>query len=335
MKIEIPFRTFVAILIFAMTTFLLIELRYQILLFFIAMIVAMSLSTVKKFLISKGMLKKIATPLIILLYFGVLFSILFFIIPTLVDQVMDLSFHFPEIKDKILAMPFARSLVKNANELIQNSPDLIKNAKSLLPIIGKQTFGGLLSMGIFFIVSLYMFLDGNRSYRWFRSHFNDRVQEKMDQTVRDIEPIMTAYVFGQVTTSTLAALVVFVSATLLHIPAALTLAVLAAFFDILPGIGFILIAFTSSIMGLATGAEEAFLIFAILTAYHLFESYVLTPYIYGNRMKLSPLVVLLSLIFAGTIGGVPGMIAVLPMVAAYSTIERLWLRELLKPHQLF
>lgn len=296
------------------------------------MIVAMTLSTAKKFLIKKGMKKKLATTLIIILYFGLFVIALFLIVPTLVDQMMELSIHFPEIKAKVLAVPMTNSLVKNINKLIQNTPDLIKNAENMLPVIGRQTLGGILSVGLFFIVSLYMFLDSNRSYRWFRSHFNTRIQERLDVTVSEIEPIMTAYVFGQATTSTLAAIVVYISAKALGIPAALTLAVLAAFLDILPGIGFILIAIASSIVGLATSAEAALTIFAILIIYHLFESYVLAPYIYGNRMKLSPLVVLLSLIFAERIAGVPGMIAILPMVAAYSTIEKLWLKDLLRKH---
>jgi predicted PurR-regulated permease PerM len=149
----------------------------------------------------------------------------------------------------------------------------------------------------------------------------------MDKTVEEIEPIITAYVFGQATTSTLAAIVVYISALCLKIPAALTLAVLAAFFDILPGIGFILIAITSTFLGLAVSAEVSLTILAILAVYYLFESYVLTPYIYGSRMKLSPLVVLMSLIFAGTVAGVPAMIAILPIVAAYEPIERLWFKR--------
>lgn len=296
------------------------------------MIVAMTLSSGRKFLIKKGFKRHLATSLIIIFYSGLLVTILFLIVPTLIDQIMELSINFPEIKAKLLAAPTTNSLIRNVNKLIQNTPDLIKNAEEMLPVIGKQTLGGILSVGLFFIVSLYMFLDSNRSYRWFRSHFNPRIQERLDETVSEIEPIMTAYVFGQATTSTFAAIVVYISSKTLGIPAALTLAVLAAFLDILPGIGFILIAIASSIVGLTTSAEAALSIFIILIIYHLFESYVLAPYIYGNRMKLSPLVVLLSLIFAETVAGVPGMIAILPIVAAYSTIEKLWLRNLLPKH---
>lgn len=330
MKIEIPLRTYFTFFFFALLVFVLVELRFELLLFFIAMIVAMTLSTVKKFLIKKGINKKIATPLIIASYFGILLVIIFLIIPAFIGQLMDLSDHFPEIKNQVLAMPFASMLATNVEDLVKSSPDILRNARDVLTSMGKETFGGFFSMGIFFIVSLYMFIDGSRSYQWLRSHFEDKTQKRLDDTVNEIEPIMTAYVFGQATTSFLAAIVVFTTAKILHIPAALILGVLAAFFDILPGIGFILIVLASALMGLAVSAQATLTITIILVAYHLFESYVLTPYIYGTRMKLSPLVVLVSLIFAGTLAGVPGMIAVLPIVAAYETVERLWIRDLFK-----
>ena len=64
-----------------------------------------------------------------------------------------------------------------------------------------------------------------------------------------------------------------------------------------------------------------------MMVYSALENYVLIPHIYGNRMKLSPLVVLLSLIVSGSIAGIPGMIAILPIVAAYEPIERRWLKR--------
>jgi predicted PurR-regulated permease PerM len=172
-----------------------------------------------------------------------------------------------------------------------------------------------------------MFLDGPRSYKWCRSHFSNKTKQQLDQAVEEIKPIMAAYVFGQVTTSTIAAIVVFTTAELLHIPAALTLAFLAAIFDVLPGIGLSLIVLTTSILALAVSIKAMITISIVIIAYNIFETYVLIPLIYGSKMKLSPLVVLISLILAGTVAGVVGMIAVLPIVASYATIERLWMKN--------
>ena len=61
-------------------------------------------------------------------------------------------------------------------------------------------------------------------------------------------------------------------------------------------------------------------------AYHLFETYFLLPRIYGNKLKISTLSVLLALLIGGRLQGIIGAVLVLPLVAAYPIVERHWLR---------
>jgi predicted PurR-regulated permease PerM len=64
-------------------------------------------------------------------------------------------------------------------------------------------------------------------------------------------------------------------------------------------------------------------------AYHLFETYVLLPRVYGNKLKISSLAVLLALLIGGRLQGIIGAVLVLPLVAAYPIFERHWLRRYL------
>ena len=63
--------------------------------------------------------------------------------------------------------------------------------------------------------------------------------------------------------------------------------------------------------------------------YHGLENYLIVPFVYGNRMRLSSFVVLMSLLAAGLIGGIEGAIVVLPVVASFPIVERIWLRPVL------
>ena len=53
------------------------------------------------------------------------------------------------------------------------------------------------------------------------------------------------------------------------------------------------------------------------------------PRIYGRRLQLSTLAVLLALVVGGTLQGIVGAILILPLVAAYPIIERIWLHDYL------
>jgi hypothetical protein len=61
----------------------------------------------------------------------------------------------------------------------------------------------------------------------------------------------------------------------------------------------------------------------------MFEAYFLVPRLYGNTLRLSTLTVLLALLIGGSLQGLAGALLVLPVVAAYPIIERIWLRQYL------
>ena len=63
--------------------------------------------------------------------------------------------------------------------------------------------------------------------------------------------------------------------------------------------------------------------------YHVFENTVLVPRIYGKRLQLSTIAVLIAIVVGGQLYGILGAILILPFVAAYPIIERIWLDEYL------
>ncbi|RYZ51644.1 MAG: AI-2E family transporter, partial [Proteobacteria bacterium] len=83
------------------------------------------------------------------------------------------------------------------------------------------------------------------------------------------------------------------------------------------------------ILGLTISPVTGVLVAGAYILYHAIENYFLIPRIYGNRLRLSDLVVLVSLIAAGTLGGIVGAIMILPLVASYPIVERIWLAEYL------
>jgi predicted PurR-regulated permease PerM len=72
------------------------------------------------------------------------------------------------------------------------------------------------------------------------------------------------------------------------------------------------------------------LVAALYVAYHLIENYYIVPKVYGNRLRLSTLTVLISCLAAGSVAGIVGVILVLPVVASYPILERIWLQPYLE-----
>jgi predicted PurR-regulated permease PerM len=143
------------------------------------------------------------------------------------------------------------------------------------------------------------------------------------------ERVIFAYVVSNVITSVFAALVVGVALSLLHVPGALLLALIAGLFDFVPVVGFILSSIFAVIMALSVSPGTAIAVLALYGAYHFVENYVIAPWAYGDRLKLSNLAVILAFAIGAAVAGVIGALIALPVAAVYPAIEQIWLRDAL------
>ncbi|HSD72918.1 MAG TPA: AI-2E family transporter, partial [Thermoanaerobaculia bacterium] len=141
--------------------------------------------------------------------------------------------------------------------------------------------------------------------------------------------VVFAYVGGQIVTSILTTFVTLGVLVAFRVPAALPLAILAGVADVIPIIGVVISTVPAVLMALTVSPIAAIGVLVLYVLYHVLETYVIIPRIYGRRLQLSTLAVLLALVVGGTLQGILGAILILPLVAAYPIIERIWLHEYL------
>ncbi len=125
--------------------------------------------------------------------------------------------------------------------------------------------------------------------------------------------------------------------TLLGVPEALTLAVITGVLDVLPVLGFFFAVGPAMLLALTVSPATALSVFDLYLLYYVIEYYLIVRYVYGNRLKVSSLVFLVALLFAGTLGGILRASAILPVVASYPILENIWLgpylgRKVLEKH---
>lgn len=254
-----------------------------------------------------------------------------FLGPMLLKQSASAIENVPQLKEELLNhLPAHGPVNQMANEAINT----VAGAKPLISKaldLGKTALIGVVDFGLIVILAIYLMADGPRLLRWIVVFFPARHRPKISEAIAEVSDLIVAYIIGQFITSALAGIYVFLMLTFLHVPNALLLGVVAFVFDILPIIGFFLAVLPAMAMGLTLSSTTAIMVFLLYGAYHLFENYVIVPKVYGNRLELSTLAVLLAIMAGGLLAGVPGAVAILPFVAAYPAVERLFLAEKLAP----
>lgn len=181
------------------------------------------------------------------------------------------------------------------------------------------------------VLSLYLLLDGPKVVAWLLAYAPRAHRRRMGAMVPELFSVVQAYTTGQFITSSLFGVFAFGVLAATGVPGALPLALLAAVCDVIPVAGIIVVTALVSLSALTVSPATALLVGALFVAYHLFEAYVLLPRLYGNRLQLSTLTVLLAILAGGILGGIPGAVLALPLVAAYPVVEKHWLDEWLHP----
>jgi len=255
------------------------------------------------------------------------------VLPSLVRQGGEVAATFPAFRDRaqqhLPENPLFKTLMSQLL-LLPTKPEVAHLLNRPL-IWGQVALSGVTTTLVVLIIALYLVVDGRRLYAWMLAYVPRRHREKMARTVPEVSQVVFSYVRGQLITSALFAVFTALVLWWLKVPASLPLALLAGVCDIIPVVGIVVATAPAALLALTVSPGTAAAVVGLYVGYHLLESYFIVPRIYGKSLRLSTLAVLLALIVGGSLQGIVGAVIVLPLVAAYPIIERIWLRSYLAP----
>ncbi len=187
--------------------------------------------------------------------------------------------------------------------------------------------GGLASVILVFFLAFFLVKDGRRMWMWVLDSLPKSRREAVGEVGERMWTNLTAYTRGVVFVATVDAVLIGAVLLGLGIPLALPLIVLtwlAAFFPI---IGAIVAGAAAVLVALVTGGStDALIVLAAIVVVQQVEGNVLYPVVVGPRLRLHPIVVLVSVAAGGTLAGIPGAFLAVPAATACSALVG-YLRE--------
>jgi predicted PurR-regulated permease PerM len=213
---------------------------------------------------------------------------------------------------------------------LMNQSGTKPDASMLAPHLARIASSALTAASVFvlaFILVFYFLIEGETTYEWVRHLVPARHRSRFDQTAREAHEVAYGFVVGNVVTSACAGIYVFTALTILGVPAALVLALLAFLFDFIPVLGFFLSCGPAVIMAATVSPSLAIAMVPVYLFYDFLENYFIAPRVYGDRLELSKVAVLLAFAAGAQLAGVIGALLALPVAAVIPTIDRIWLRR--------
>ncbi len=135
--------------------------------------------------------------------------------------------------------------------------------------------------------------------------------------------VFGGYVRGQLAISAISGVLVSVALVVLGMPFSLVIGLMAGVFNLVPTIGAILTyLFGALIMLVFSTPGNALIVLAVLGVQAFIEQSILTPRIMGQSVGLHPVVIMASLLVAGTLFGFVGLLLAVPATALLAIAMR-------------
>jgi predicted PurR-regulated permease PerM len=186
-----------------------------------------------------------------------------------------------------------------------NSPKLVTFAQDLgkpALTIGKGALSLLVELTTIFILVLLLLLEGPRLRRGFLGLMAPSQAKEVSQIASEVNRAVVGYMLGNFLTSVIAGLVVFVTLFTLNVPFPQLWALWVALVDFLPMIGGALAGIPTILFAFGQSVTAGVITLIVFLVYTQLENHVLNPIIMSKTVRISPLLVLMSVLIGASVG---------------------------------
>jgi predicted PurR-regulated permease PerM len=313
--------------------YLLYEVREVIGLVLAAAFFALAIAPAVNFLDRNRVPRWLAILIVYLSIGAGIFGIGLLVVPPLVDGVNDLSKDLPGYVEDLRENESFREyddrydITDKLTEQAEDLPNRLGDAAGTLADVTVNVFNRFVQLFAILVITFFLLMDGGRILEFaFRQLPRER-ELRLRTIADDVSEAIAGYVFGNFVISVLAGLVTYVTLTILDIPFAVPLAVLFAFFDLVPLVG-------ATIGGILVGLVVALVSFpgglivwaAVLIVYQQVENNIIQPYVYGRTVQIHPLAIIVAILIGAALLGILGALVAIPIAAAIQSVVRDWWR---------
>lgn len=200
-----------------------------------------------------------------------------------------------------------------------------------------SVFSGIVAFMFMILAAVYLSLDAQQFYDNFLNIVPDSQKDEINRIVIRLRYIWDAFFRGQITLMIFIGFVVWLGLTLLGLPGAFALGVIAGVLEIVPNLGPFLAAIPAVIVALLQGSTIfevnhfwfALIIIGFYILVQMFENYLIVPKVLGEAVELHPLVVISGVLIGAAVWGILGALLATPIIASGREIVHYLFRKTL------
>jgi len=283
--------------------------------FIIAFTVAYSLTPIVNWLQKKGLPKWLAVTVVTLSVLLLITFILAVTLPLLYDQLVSLSKNFSKISNTI-----SKKFDLNLGIVEGNIEDYLDNAiKNIGKLVSKGTIdivsksiGALGNIVVGFVAAIY-FLAYMDNIRKECKKFLKEISNRSFKYVKRLDIEIGNYIKGLAIFMVIQFFEYCILFRIVNHPNWLIIGILACITTVIPYFGGLITNIIALILASVTGPYTLFGTLVISVVFPQVDGYLISPKVYGKTNNVNPLITIMAVSVGGTIAGIIGIIASLPI----------------------
>lgn len=305
-------------------------LRGLVLLVLTAIVIASAIEPGVNFFVKKRIPRVLAVLVMYLVVFGVLFGLIYFFFPPVLDDMQGFLSTIPQYLDT-LNLPASITNLSNfappasgngsQTQSVLNTlftfrtafADTSEGAFRLLSTF----FGGIFSLVLVVVLSFYFAVQETGVEDFLRVVTPAKQEEYVAGLWRRAQRKIGLWMQGQLLSSLIGGVITYLGMLILGVPYALLLAVFTAILMLIPIFGSFIAAFPAVVIAFSSGGVTLALIVAgLYLIVNQFESHLVHPLVVNKVVGIPPLLIILALIVGGELTGFLGVLLAIPLAAA-------------------
>ncbi|GIW65761.1 MAG: AI-2E family transporter [Candidatus Parcubacteria bacterium] len=243
--------------------------------------------------------------LIYLIFIFILIISIYFLLPVFTKEFKNL---YPKIQDFLSDYGLDLDLNFIFNKFLKTTPETVFGISSYFINI----LGGFFNFFLIIIISFYVATQPNFFPDLFKFIFGDKYNFYINTYIK-IKKQFSLWLAGQLFLMIFIGLLTYLVLSVLKIPYAGLISLIAGLLEIVPILGPIIAASLAILITFSIVPDKVFLVMASFVLIQQVENNLLIPFIAKKIFQIKPLITLASILVGTKIGGVLGILTILPL----------------------
>ena len=312
LKMQWDVYNFIALIGVSIIAYALWSVRGFLLMFVVALIISTFIEDFVRRWEKYGIPRVLSVLIFYLVMFGLFFGALIFLVPVIIKEIHSVTLLYPDITQYVqldyLSEQFSSiSNFDNAFDFVRNTP--INKLFSGLGVF----FGGMINFVIVFVISFYLSVQKHSIDRVLILFTPKDYESSAIRVWHNTQRKIGGWFRGQLILALLLFLITYLGLSIIGIPYALLLSLLAGLFGLVP-YGILIALLPSLAIGFIYGGLKTALIIGIFyTIVQQFLDYLIQPLIFKRMAGIPSILVVLSVIVGAKLFGFVGLIIAIPV----------------------